>query len=355
MTIHQPPGGQPLRSIDALVEAGLAAPERREALQAVAEHYAVSVTPAMAELIDPADAADPIARQFIPDPAELVTLPQEIADPIGDEVHSPVEGVVHRYPDRALLKLVHACPIYCRFCFRREMVGPGGDALTGDKLDAALAYLAEHKEIWEVIMTGGDPLILSARRVREVARRLAAIPHIKVARWHTRVPIVDPGRITDDYAKALRVPGKASYVAVHANHPREFTPAACAALARLADAGHVLISQSVLLKGVNADVETLSALMRAFVENRVKPYYLHHPDLAPGTARFRLSLEEGQALVKSLRGHLSGLCQPTYILDIPGGAGKIPVGPAFLSACETPGAEAFAEDRHGEQHRYPPA
>lgn len=355
MTIHQPPGGQPLRSIDALVEAGLAAPERREALQAVAERYAISVTPAMAQLIDPADEADPIARQFIPDPAELVTLPQEIADPIGDDAHSPVEGVVHRYPDRALLKLVHACPVYCRFCFRREMVGPGGDALTGEKLDAALAYLAEHREIWEVIMTGGDPLILSARRVREVARRLAAIPHIKIARWHTRVPIVDPGRITDDYAKSLRVPGKASYIAVHANHPREFTQAACAALARLADAGHVLISQSVLLKGVNADVETLSALMRAFVENRVKPYYLHHPDLAPGTARFRLSLEEGQALVKSLRGHLSGLCQPTYILDIPGGAGKIPVGPAFLSACETPGAEAFAEDRHGEQHRYPPA
>jgi lysine 2,3-aminomutase len=354
MTVHQPPGGQPLRSIDALVEAGLVAPQRREALQAVAERYAVSVTPAMAELIDPADEADPIARQFIPDPAELVTLPQELADPIGDDAHSPVEGIVHRYPDRALLKLVHACPVYCRFCFRREMVGPGGDALTGDRLDAALAYLAEHKEIWEVIMTGGDPLILSARRVREVARRLAAIAHIKVARWHTRVPIVDPGRITDDYAKALRVPGKASYVAVHANHPREFTQAACAALARLADAGHVLISQSVLLKGVNADVGTLSALMRAFVENRVKPYYLHHPDLAPGTARFRLSLEEGQALVKSLRGHLSGLCQPTYILDIPGGAGKIPVGPAFLSACEAPAGVVLAEDRHGEIHRYPP-
>ena len=343
----------PLRSIDALIAQGLVAPDRRAALDAVAARYAVAVTPAMAGLIDSADPADPIARQFIPDPAELVTLPQELADPIGDDVHSPVEGVVHRYPDRALLKLVHACPVYCRFCFRREMVGPGGDALTGDKLDAALAYLADHPEIWEVIMTGGDPFIMSARRVRDVARRLAAIPHIKVARWHTRVPIVDPDRITPDYAKALRVPGKASYIAIHANHPREFTAAACSALARLADAGHVLLSQSVLLKGVNADVETLSALMRAFVENRVKPYYLHHPDLAPGTARFRLSLEEGQFLVKSLRGHLSGLCQPTYILDIPGGAGKIPVGPAFLSACETPGAEALAEDRHGDLHRYP--
>lgn len=350
MTVHTP-----LRSIDALIAQDLIAPDRRAALDAVAARYAVAVTPAMAALIDPADPTDPIARQFIPDPAELVTLPQELADPIGDEPHSPVEGVVHRYSDRALLKLVHACPVYCRFCFRREMVGPGGDALTGEKLDAALAYLAGHPEIWEVIMTGGDPLILSARRMREIARRLSAISHIKVARWHTRVPIVDPDRITPDFARALRVPGKASYIAVHANHPREFSAAARAALARLADAGHVLISQSVLLRGVNADVATLSALMRAFVENRVKPYYLHHPDLAPGTAQFRLSLEEGQALVKSLRGHLSGLCQPTYILDIPGGAGKIPVGTAFLSACEMPGAEAFAEDRHGEQHRYPPA
>lgn len=349
MTIHQP-----LRSIDALLERGLVAPERRAELDAVVARYAVSVTPAMAALIDAGDPADPIARQFIPGPDELVTLPQELADPIGDEAHSPVEGLVHRYPDRALLKLVHACPVYCRFCFRREMVGPGGDALIGEKLDAALAYLASRPEIWEVIMTGGDPLILSARRIGEIARRLAAITHIKVSRWHTRVPMVQPERITADYARALRVPGKASYIAIHANHPREFTPAACTALARLADAGHVLISQSVLLRGVNADVETLSGLMRAFVENRVKPYYLHHPDLAPGTSHFRLSLEEGQALVKRLRGHLSGLCQPTYILDIPGGAGKIPVGPAFLSGCETPVAEAQAEDRHGGLHRYPP-
>ena len=355
MTAHQPLGGQPLRSIDALVEAGLAAPARSDALQKVSERYAVSVTSAVAGLIDAADPADPIARQFIPDAAELVTLPQELADPIGDDAYSPVEGVVHRYPDRALLKLVHACPVYCRFCFRREMVGPGGDALTGARLEAALAYLASRPEIWEVIMTGGDPFILSARRVREVAKRLASIPHIKVARWHTRVPVVDPGRITPDYARALRIPGKASYIAIHANHPREFTEAARTAIATLADAGHVLLSQSVLLKGINADVETLGALMRAFVENRIKPYYLHHPDLAPGTSHFRLTLEEGQALVKSLRGNLSGLCQPTYILDIPGGAGKIPVGPSFLSGCETPGAETVAEDRHGGRHLYPPA
>jgi lysine 2,3-aminomutase len=349
MTIHAP-----LRGIDALIAQGLAAPARRETLQQVAARYAVSVTPAMAALIDAADPTDPIARQFVPDAAELTTLPQEMADPIGDAAHSPVEGVVHRYPDRALLKLVHACPVYCRFCFRREMVGPGGDALTAEKLDAALAYLASRPEIWEVIMTGGDPLILSGRRIRDVARRLAAIPHVRVARWHTRVPMVEPERVTADYGRALRVPGKASYVAIHANHPREFTAEACAALSRLADAGHVLISQSVLLRGVNADVETLAALMRAFVENRVKPYYLHHPDLAPGTSHFRLSLEEGQALVKRLRGHLSGLCQPTYILDIPGGAGKVPVAASSLGCGRAEGV-ATVEDRHGVLHAYPPA
>ena len=347
MTLHQPPGGQPLRSVGALIEAGLVAPAAREALEAVAARYAVSVTPAMAALIDPADPDDPIARQFVPDPAELVTLPQERADPIGDEAHSPVEGVVHRYPDRALLKLVHACPVYCRFCFRREMVGPGGDALTGGKLEAALAYLTDHPEIWEVIMTGGDPLILSARRVREVAQRLGAIDHIKVARWHTRVPMVEPDRITADYAAALRIPGKASYVAIHANHPREFTPAARTALARLADAGHVLISQSVLLKGVNADVATLSALMRAFVETRIKPYYLHHGDLAPGTGHLRTTVEEGQALMRQLRGAVSGLCQPTYVLDIPDGHGKVPIGPGYLDG-------GAVEDPAGRIHAYPP-
>ena len=343
-----------LRSVASLAEAGLVQPSSDGALEAVARRYAVAITPAIAALIDPDDAADPIARQFVPSAAELVTTPEERADPIGDEAHSPVEGIVHRYPDRALLKLVHACPVYCRFCFRREMVGPGGAALTGEKLDAALAYLAATPAIWEVVVTGGDPLVLSARRLREIARRLAEIPHIRIVRWHTRVPMVEPERVDADFASALRVPGKASYLAVHANHPREFTAQARAALAALADAGIVLVSQSVLLKGVNADVATFAALMRAFVENRVKPYYLHHPDLAPGTSHFRLSLEEGQALVASLRGHLSGLCQPTYILDIPGGHGKVPIGQHALG-CEPADGATTVTDRHGTVHRYPPA
>jgi lysine 2,3-aminomutase len=321
-----------LRSIADLSRARLVAPEEAPALATVADRYAVAITPDMARLIDCADPADPIARQFVPDVRELQHLPGERADPLDEERLTPVPGVVHRYPDRVLLKLTHACPVYCRFCFRREVVGPGGpQALSDAALTAALAYIAGKPDIWEVILTGGDPLVLSPRRVAEVTQRLSAVDTVKVLRWHTRVPAVDPGRITDGLAAALRSPAKAVYLALHANHPRELTPAVRAACARLIDAGIVMVSQTVLLRGVNDDPETLAALMRAFVECRVKPYYLHHPDPAPGTSRFRLSIAEGQAIVRQLRGRLSGLAQPTYVLDIPGGHGKVPIGPDYLA------------------------
>ena len=299
----------------------------------MAARYAVAVTPDMARLIARTDADDPIARQFVPDVRELQQAPHERADPLSEERLSPVANVVHRYADRALLKLTHVCPVYCRFCFRREVVGPGGpQALSGKALDAALAYIAATPAIWEVILTGGDPFMLSPRRIAEVTRRLGQIAHVKVLRWHTRVPVADPGRVTDELVAALRVTGKTVYVALHANHPRELTDAARAACARLVDAGVPLLSQTVLLKGVNDDAETLAALMRAFVEARVKPYYLHHLDAAPGTGHFRVSIAEGQRLMRSLRGRLSGLAQPTYVLDIPGGHGKVPIGPDYLSA-----------------------
>jgi lysine 2,3-aminomutase len=257
---------------------------------------------------------------------------------------------VHRYPDRALLKIVHACPVYCRFCFRREMVGPGGKSLTGAKLDAALAYIEAAPAIREVILTGGDPFILTARRAGEITRRLAAIDHVKIIRWHTRVPVADPERVTPAFAKALRAKGVATYVAIHANHAREFSAAAKAALSRLADAGLVLVSQSVLLRGVNDDPETLAELMRAFLDNRVMPYRLNHPDLAPGTSHFRLSIAEGQRIVAALRGRLSGLCQPEYVLDIPGGHGKAPIGRSYLSGRDRAWE---VEDYRGDVHAYP--
>ncbi|KLK94806.1 lysine 2,3-aminomutase [Microvirga vignae] len=341
-----------LRTPRELVDNGLIAPEGLAGIERVAGRYAIAISPAMADLIDKADPSDPIALQFVPQTAELATTPQEREDPIGDLAHSPVEGIVHRYPDRVLLKAVHVCPVYCRFCFRREMVGPQGlGTLTPDALDRAFAYIAEHSEIWEVILTGGDPLVLSPRRLSELMQRLAVIDHVKIVRFHTRVPVVEPERIDGSLIAALKASGKTTYVALHANHPRELTPVARKACARLVDSGIVMLGQSVLLKGINDDPETLAALMRALVETRIKPYYLHHPDLAPGTSHFRVSLEEGRTLVAGLRGRISGLCQPTYVLDIPGGYGKAVIAPDTVS--ERGGCYTISDFRGGE-HTYPP-
>ena len=342
-----------LRSAAALADAGLLQRDRLPALAEVAARYAVAITPALAGLIDPGDQADPIARQFLPSEAELLAAPGERADPIGDGPHSPLAGVVHRYPDRVLLKVTHTCAVYCRFCFRREMVGPGkAKALTPSQVDAALAYIERDPAIWEVILTGGDPLMLSPRRLASLTARLAKIGHVKVVRYHTRIPVADPAMITPALVAAMKSPTQATWVALHANHPRELTAAARAACARIIDAGMPMLSQTVLLAGVNDDAEVLSQLMRAFVETRIKPYYLHHGDLAPGTARFRTSLEAGQALMRRLRGDLSGLAQPTYMLDLPGGHGKVPVGPGYvagdLDACVS------VEDPWGRVHAYPP-
>lgn len=341
-----------LRSADDLLSAGLISGAEADALSAVLARYAVSVTPDMAELIDPQDPDDPIGRQFVPRVAEAVATPEERADPIGDAAHAPVTGIVHRYPDRVLLKPLHVCPVYCRFCFRREMVGPDGlGTLTDAELDAALAYIAQDPRIWEVVLTGGDPFALSPRRLGVIAERLAAIAHVRVMRVHTRVPVVKPDLVSYALVRALKRFGRAVFVAVHANHPREFTAAASAACARLVDAGIPLVGQSVLLRGVNDEAATLEALMRTLVENRIKPYYLHHGDLAPGTAHLRTDVAEGQALMRALRGRLSGLAQPTYVLDIPGGHGKVPIGPGYLR--DTPDGVRVT-DPGGQDHAYPP-
>ncbi|MET3856589.1 lysine-2,3-aminomutase-like protein [Rhizobium sp. OAE497] len=344
---------RPIKSVDDLSNAGLIAEGDRLALEEVAARYAIALTPSVAALIDRDDPADPIARQFVPVGDELRILPEERADPIGDIAHSPVEGIVHRYPDRVLLKAVHVCPVYCRFCFRREMVGPQGlGTLEPEAMKAAFDYIRQHDEIWEVILTGGDPLILSPRRLEEIMRELATIDHVKIVRFHTRVPVVEPRKIDAALVAALKASGKTVYVALHANHPREFTDEARAACARLVDAGIVMISQSVLLKGVNDDPAVLADLMKRFVENRIKPYYLHHPDLAPGTSHFRLSIEEGQKIVAALRGRISGLCQPAYILDIPGGHGKTVISQSGLR--KTADGCFSVSDYRGGEHVYPP-
>ena len=333
-----------LRDAAALVEAGLAAARQRDALEDVATRYAIAITPEMADLIDRDDARDPIARQFVPDPAERTRLPDEIDDPIGDAAHGAAKGIakgiVHRYPDRVLLKPTHACPVYCRFCFRREQVGPGGEALSSDELAAALDYIRARPAIREVILSGGDPMILSPRRIAAILRGIEDIAHVDLVRIHTRVPLVDPGRIDAEMVAALAT-SKALFVVLHANHPRELTPAGRDACARLTAAGIPMLSQSVLLRGVNDDAQTLEALMRAFLSARIKPYYLHHLDPAPGTARFRVPLTQAQDLLRHLRGRVTGLAQPLFVVDIPGGHGKVPIGPAYLEAggVRDPGGE----------------
>jgi len=344
-----------LRDPAELVAHGLARAEDLADLEKVASRYAIAVTPDVAALIDVDDPHDPIARQFIPTPAELSSRPGEHADPIGDHAYSPVAGIVHRYPDRVLFKLVHVCAVYCRFCFRREMVGPGKDsALSDAAYGRALDYIRNHREIWEVILTGGDPLMLSPRRLSEIMADLAAIDHVKIIRIHTRVPVADPRRVSSDLVAALKVAGATCWVALHANHARELTAEVRAACARLIDAGIPMVSQSVLLRGVNDHAAVLEDLMRAFVECRIKPYYLHHGDLAPGTAHLRTTLARGQELMRALRGRVSGLCQPAYVLDIPGGAGKSPVGPNYLLPQSSVGGEYDAQDEReaGQETRY---
>lgn len=322
-----------LKTIDDLVGAGIVRAADAVPLSAVAARYAIAVSPAMSALIEPTAADDPIARQFLPTLAELEVTPGESADPIGDGRHEKVPGLVHRYPDRVLLKLTHACPVYCRFCFRREMVGPGGAQILDEPaLAAALAYIAADPKIFEVILTGGDPLMLAPRRIAEISRRLAAILHVQVLRWHSRVPVVAPERVTAELVAALRVEGKAVFVGLHTNHARELTAEAGVAIARIIDGGIPMLSQTVLLAGINDTPMAMSELMRALVGLRVKPYYLHHMDAAPGTAHFRTTIAAGQELMRALRGTLSGIAQPVYVLDIPGGVAKVPILPNYLEA-----------------------
>lgn len=318
------PNDRALHSVDDLLHAGLVVQENEEALRQLTQRYQVLITRDMHDAIRKEDPLDPVALQFVPDTRETLLLPQELTDPIGDYAHAPTKALVHRHKDRVLLKPTTACAVYCRFCFRREMVGPNGDGVTQKDVDEALAYIASHKEIREVILTGGDPLVLSMKRMRALMQTLHAIPHLRVIRFHTRVPVVAPSRITADYIAALAGPKKL-VMAIHTNHAREFTPQASLVLDRLARAGVMLLGQSVMLKGVNAEITALADLVNTMLDNHIKPYYLHHPDLTSGTSHFRLSFEEGMALMDDLRQCVSGIAMPQYTLDIPGGVIKIPI------------------------------
>ncbi len=316
-----------IRTPAELVAAGFSPAEAQPGLEAVAGTYAIAIPPHLAGLIGDAD--DAIGRQFVPHASELAHAAHETTDPTGDARFSPVEGVVRRYPDRALLKPVLACPVYCRFCFRRAHVGPDGGVLSAAALERAFTYLAGETALREVILTGGDPLILSPRRLRAIVERLSAIGHVETIRVHTRLPVADPERVSGALIAALATE-RGMRVVIHANAAAELTPAVGAAVRRLLGAGIPVLAQSVLLRGVNDTTERLEALLRAFLRLRVVPTYLHQLDPAPGTARFHVPIAEGRALLASLRGRIPGDAWPTYVLDIEGGHGKVPIGPDYL-------------------------
>ncbi len=318
-------------------------------LKRVTDKYAFKITPDVKASIRIADINDPVAVQYLPQLKELINLPQENPDPIGDDIHTPVKGLVHRHADRVLLKVANVCAVYCRYCFRREMVGPGQEVLTPDELDAALDYIRAHTEIFEVILTGGDPLVLSPRKLGALLDALEDIEHVRIIRIHTRVPVAAPSKVTPEILETLKRE-KPLYMALHINHAQELTPAVRETLRGLYHADVTMLSQSVLLKNVNDSAETLETLYRELLSLRVKPYYLHHPDMAPGTGHFRLPISKGKAIMRKLQSQMSGLAQPQYMLDIPGGHGKVPINSCYLREVEAGRYEV--KDSKGRTHIY---
>ncbi|MCX8500132.1 MAG: lysine-2,3-aminomutase-like protein [Alphaproteobacteria bacterium] len=347
-----------IRTLDELVDRGLILASERNSLVRVAEQFAVSISPGVASLLEQTPpelrASDPIARQYVPRASEIDPDPLAHEDPIGDQRFSPARGLIHRFHDRVLIKPLEVCAVYCRFCFRRETINQGQAPLDHSELQVIYDYIAERPYIWEAILSGGDPLLLSARRMAEIVAKLAAIPHLGVLRLHSRIPVVEPERITSEIIAGLRsrLP---VFILLHCNHPREFTKAAEAAIGRLVDAGIPLLGQSVLLRGVNNDPEVLTALFRRMVELRIKPHYLHHADLTAGTAEFRTEIAEGIAMLRSLRGKVSGLCHPTYMIEIPGGAGKVPLGHSWAEPVTGQAGRWQIESPEGLIYDYPPA
>lgn len=336
-----------IRSAKDLYDNNLIPFDHIQPVQKASETLPIAITPHIAKQINLADSNDPLARQFIPNFRENNVSADEIFDPIGDQAFTPVEGIVHRYPDRVLLIPILSCPIYCRYCFRRAAVGSG--TLNNQKLNSAIEYIRQNKKVWEVILSGGDPLILSQRRISTIISKLDEIDHVKVIRIHTRVPVVDPSRISCKLVKTLKCKTPV-YVVLHCNHPKELEENARNAIALMVDSGIPLLSQTVLLKGVNDQSDILEKLMRELVICRIKPYYLHHGDKALGTRHFRTSLKTGLSLMKKLRGKISGLCQPTYMIDIPGGYGKVPINSSYVR--QTKMGDWCIEDWQGEEHSY---
>ncbi len=303
--------------------------EEREGLRVGEDMFRLGITPHYATLLDPRDPRCPIRRQAVPHRSEAVVADFESADPLCEDADSPVPGLTHRYPDRVLLLVTHECALYCRYCTRRRIVGDH-EAITPPMLEQAFAYIQAHAEIRDVLISGGDPLALSDRRLESIIARLRAIAHVEIIRIGTRMPVVMPQRITTDLVAMLRR-YHPLWLNTHFNHPLELRPAVTrAAMERLADAGIPTGNQSVLLRGINDCPVIMRELLHELVKVRCRPYYLYHCDLSEGLSHFRTSVETGVAIIEALRGHTSGYAIPTFVVDAPGGGGKIPVTPDYV-------------------------
>jgi lysine 2,3-aminomutase len=290
--------------------------------------FRVGVTPYYASLMDPRHASCPIRMQAIPSPREADIREEELRDPLGEDHHNPVPCVVHKYPDRALFLVIDRCAIYCRHCNRRRLVG-GDDPPTTAEIEQGLEYIARTPRIRDVLISGGDPLLLATPKLDHILGRLRAIPHVEIIRVGTRVPVVNPFRVDDELVAMLRK-HHPFFVNTHFNHPRELTPESRAACARLVDAGIPVGNQAVLLRGVNSSVRCLRTLMRELLKSRVRPYYLFQGDTVLGTDHLRTPVEEAIKLLGGLRGWMTGMGVPHLVIDAPGGGGKLPIGPQYI-------------------------
>ncbi len=315
------------RELSQLLE--LSEGERQAAERAEQAGFPISITPYYLSLIDAADPQCPIRRQVVPAAEEGRATPGDLRDPLGEEAHEVAPELVQRYPDRALLLVSDRCAVYCRFCTRSRMVGAGGGPRSLDRLAPALDYLRAHAEVRDVIISGGDPLAMSTRRLVSLIEAVRSVPSVETIRLATRVPVVLPQRITDELIAALR-PHHPLWVMTHFNHPKELTPESTAALRRLADGGFPVMNQTVLLRGVNDSAEVLTALFRGLVRERTRPYYLLQTDPVSGTGHLRTKVSTGIELLEQLQGRLSGIALPKLILDTPGGFGKVPIGPDYV-------------------------
>lgn len=304
-------------------------PEEEEGVRECLKVFRMSITPYYAALMDPDDPNCPVRRQAVPTSLELRIAPSDLLDPLHEDIDSPVKGLTHRYPDRVLFLVTDQCSMYCRHCTRRRMAGQTDKAAPMEQIEAGIDYIKGNKKVRDVLISGGDPLTLGDERLEEIIARLREIPHVEIVRIGTRMPVVLPQRITNSLVNMLRK-YHPIWLNTHFNHPKEVTDESRKALALLADAGIPLGNQTVLLRGINDCPNVMKKLMHELVKNRVRPYYIYQCDLSQGIEHFRTTVSTGIEIIEALRGHTSGYAVPTFVVDAPGGGGKIPVMPQYL-------------------------